>query len=64
MADNDQTISMTIDVNGKEWTQTSNGGENVLAWYEFNDGGDITVTFNKVSASTIGKFFGRLFGRN
>ena len=27
MADNDQTISMTANANGKEWTQTSNGGE-------------------------------------
>ena len=54
MADNDQTISMTIDVNGKEWTQTSNGGENVLAWYEFNDGGDTSMEIdqgNKLGAT-------------
>jgi hypothetical protein len=62
MADNDQSITMTIDANGKEWTQTSNGGESLLNWFEFSSGGDITVTFNKVSSSTIGKFFGRLFG--
>jgi hypothetical protein len=47
MADNDQTISMTVNANGKEWTQTSNGGETLLQWNEFENGGDITLTFNK-----------------
>ena len=47
MADNDQTISMTANANGKEWTQTSNGGETLLQWNEFENGGDITLTFNK-----------------
>jgi hypothetical protein len=47
MAENDQTISMTANANGKEWTQTSNGGETLLQWNEFENGGDITLTFNK-----------------
>ena len=47
MADNDQTISMTANANGKEWTQTSNGGETLLQSNEFENGGDITLTFNK-----------------
>jgi hypothetical protein len=47
MADNDQTISMTANANGKEWTQASNGGETLLQWNEFENGGDITLTFNK-----------------
>jgi hypothetical protein len=47
MADNDQTIMMTADANGKSWTQTANGGETLLAWNEFEDGGDITLTFDK-----------------
>jgi hypothetical protein len=51
MADNDQTISMTINANGKEWTQNSNGGESLLAWNEFSAGGDITVSFNKLGVS-------------
>jgi hypothetical protein len=47
MADNDQTIMMTAVANGKSWTQTANGGETLLAWNEFEDGGDITLTFDK-----------------
>ena len=47
MADNDQTIQMTAVANGKSWTQTANGGETLLAWNEFEDGGDITLTFDK-----------------
>ena len=47
MADNDQTIEMIAVVNGKSWTQTSNGGETLLAWNEFEQGGDISLTFNK-----------------
>ncbi len=46
-ADNDQTIQMTAVANGKSWTQTANGGETLLAWNEFEDGGDISLTFNK-----------------
>lgn len=47
MSDNDQTIQMIANPNGKEWTQTANGGETLLQWNEFEDGGDITLTFNK-----------------
>jgi len=47
MADNDQTIKMTAVANGKSWTQTVNGGETLLAWNEFQDGGYITLTFEK-----------------
>jgi hypothetical protein len=47
MADNDQTIKMTADANGKSWTQTVNGGETLLAWNEFESGGDISLTFDK-----------------
>jgi hypothetical protein len=47
MADNDQTISMTAVANGKSWTQTANGGETLLAWNEFESGGDISLTFDK-----------------
>jgi hypothetical protein len=64
MATDDQSITMTIDANGKEWTQTSNGGESLLTWNEFSSGGNITVTFNKVTKSKLGGFFSKLFGRN
>ena len=47
MADNDQTIEMVASANGKEWTQTSNGGETLLQWNEFENGGNITLTFDK-----------------
>ena len=47
MADTDQTIVMLADANGKEWTQTSNGGETLLQWNEFESGGNITLTFDK-----------------
>lgn len=60
MADNDQSITMTINANGTEWTQTSNGGETLLPWNEFSAGGDITVSFDKKAKAG---FFSRLFGR-
>lgn len=47
MSDTDQTIKMVAVANGKEWTQTSNGGETLLQWNEFESGGDITLTFEK-----------------
>lgn len=49
MADGEQTIQMTAVANGKSWTQTSNGGETLLAWNEFENGGDISLTFDKLS---------------
>lgn len=47
MADTDQTIEMVADANGKGWTQTSNGGETLLQWNQFESGGNITLLFNK-----------------
>jgi hypothetical protein len=47
MADNDQTIKMTASSNGTTWIQTANGGETLLAWNQFEDGGDIILTFDK-----------------
>lgn len=47
MSDTDQTIKMVAVANGKEWTQTSNGGETLLQWNEFESGGDISLTFEK-----------------
>lgn len=42
-----QTIKMTAVAGGKTWTQTSNGGDELLAWNEFENGGTITLTFEK-----------------
>lgn len=47
MADNDQTIKMTAVANGVQWVQTANGGATLLAWNLFEDGGDISLTFDK-----------------
>ena len=46
MDPNAQTIKMTADANGKEWVQTQNGGETLLACNEFEQGGVITLTFD------------------
>jgi hypothetical protein len=46
-ADDDQSIEMIADANGTSWTQTQNGGETLLAWNQFEQGGDINLTFNK-----------------
>lgn len=43
----DQTMKMTANANGKVWTQTENGGETLLAWNEFEQGGDITITYEE-----------------
>lgn len=48
MAEDDQTISMTANANGAVFVQTQNGGETLLAWNEFEQGGDISLSFNKV----------------
>ncbi len=48
MAEGDQSIEMIAVANGKTWTQTQNGGETLLAWNEFEQGGDISLTFNQL----------------
>ena len=47
MADNDQTIKMTAVANGVQCVQTANGGATLLAWNLFENGGDISLTFDK-----------------
>jgi len=47
LAEDNQIIEMVATANDKSWTQTSNGGETLLAWDEFEQGGDITLIFNK-----------------
>lgn len=48
MADNDQTVQMVADANGKNFTQTQNGGIELLAWNEFENGGKIALTFSLI----------------
>jgi hypothetical protein len=47
MAEDDQSITMYADANGQTFVQSENGGETLLAWNEFEDGGDISLRFNK-----------------
>ncbi len=47
MAEGDQSIIMTAVANGESWTQTVYGGKTLLQWNEFENGGDITLTFDK-----------------
>lgn len=48
MAADDQTIEMFAIANGKEFIQKTNGGETLLAWNEFEQGGNISLTFNHI----------------
>ena len=43
-----QTIKMTAVALGKTFVQTQNGGETLLAWNEFEDGGKIFLTFDTI----------------
>jgi hypothetical protein len=47
MDPNGQTIQMTANANGTVFVQTSNGGKELLAWNEFEQGGTIQLTFDK-----------------
>jgi hypothetical protein len=38
---------MTADANGTVFVQTVNGGKEILAWNQFQQGGTITLTFDK-----------------
>lgn len=40
-----QTITLDAVANGKQFTQTTNGGTQLLAWNEFESGGDIELTY-------------------
>jgi hypothetical protein len=48
MAPNDQTIALSADADGTGFDQTQNGGATVLPWNGFEQGGTISMTFNKI----------------
>jgi hypothetical protein len=47
MDPNAQTIKMTANANYNIFTQTTNGGKELLAWNQFEQGGTIQLTFDK-----------------
>lgn len=47
MAEDDQTIVMTANANGTIFVQTQNGGETLLQWNQFEQGGEIALSFDK-----------------
>jgi len=49
LPEDQQSVKMTAVANGKEWVQTINGGETLLQWNEFENGGNISLTFDKLS---------------
>ena len=46
MDPNAQTIKMTANANYNMFTQTTNGGKELLAWNQFEQGGTIELTFD------------------
>lgn len=46
MAENDQSIKMTAVAIEKTFVQTTNGGVELLAWNQFENGGAISLTFD------------------
>jgi hypothetical protein len=48
MDPNAQTITMTANANGTVFVQSINGGKEILAWNQFEQGGTIELTFNNV----------------
>ena len=43
-------ITANWDANGTQWTQSANGGYEILAWDQFEQGGEVAVVFDTVSA--------------
>jgi len=45
------TITALWDADDKVWSQTGNGGYEILAWDGFTDGGLVSVTFDEIAAA-------------
>ena len=43
-------ITANWDANGTQWTQSANGGYEILAWNQFEQGGEVAVVFNTTAA--------------
>ena len=48
MAENDQSIVLTGNVNSKGFMQSQNGGATIVPWNDFEQGGTINLTFTNV----------------
>ena len=42
---NDQSITLQVNINDRQWIQTTNGGNTLLTPSEFSEGGDILLVF-------------------
>ena len=42
------TISANWNANGVAWSQAANGGYEILAWNQFEQGGEVAVQFNTI----------------
>jgi hypothetical protein len=47
LPENDQSITLIGGANGYRWSQTTNGGSQVVPWDGFTLGGEINLYFNK-----------------
>jgi hypothetical protein len=43
-------ITANWEANGTQWTQSANGGYEILAWDQFEQGGEVAVVFNTQAA--------------
>ena len=43
-------ITANWDAGGTQWTQSANGGYEILAWNQFEQGGEVAAVFDTVSA--------------
>ena len=43
-------ITANWDAGGTQWTQSANGGYEILAWNQFEQGGEVAVVFNTTAA--------------
>jgi len=53
MDPNGQYIKMTAEAGGNVFVQTTNGGVELLAWNQFEDGGEIDIVFDKQDPSAF-----------
>jgi hypothetical protein len=51
LPEDSQNITLSADVNGTDYKQTTNGGATVLAWNQFPNGGVINLRYNQLNGA-------------